>query len=155
MLLLRIAAGDRLPGSVLRYLDSPAGQSARLGYKCRNRDPWYVVPDVVVPDAFLPYMSGAGPALVANPARCVATNSVHVVRLKGGTGISEVQRIWKQPFTELSCEVEGHPLGGGMLKLEPREAGRVVLARKPIRSRQDRRLIREGLWTMRQWRHYG
>jgi hypothetical protein len=155
VLLLRIAPGDEVPASVRRYLDSPAGQAARLSYKCRNRNPWYVVPDVVVPDAFLSYMSGAGPSLVANQAKCVGTNSVHVVRLKGSATISELQRIWKQPFTQLSCEVEGHPLGGGMLKLEPREAGRIVLSPHRDRSRRERKLIREGLYTMRQWRHYG
>jgi hypothetical protein len=31
------------------------------------------------------------------------------------------------PFVQLSCEIEGHPLGGGMLKLEPREASQIAL----------------------------
>jgi hypothetical protein len=28
-------------------------------------------------------------------------------------------------FIKLSCELEGHPLGGGVLKLKPREASRI------------------------------
>ena len=31
-------------------------------------------------------------------------------------------------LTRLSCEMEGHPLGGGMLKLEPTEAERLLVA---------------------------
>ena len=49
------------------------------------------------------------------------------LRLNGGLPLSELQDIWRQPIPQLSCELEGHPLGGGMLKLEPREAGNVLL----------------------------
>lgn len=154
MLLLRLRRGDALPASVRRYLDSPHGREARKSYKCRMRSPWYVVPDVVVPDAFLSYMSGQSPSLVANQAGCVCTNSVHAVVLSGGMTQDEIQRSWEHPLTALSCEIEGHPLGGGMLKIEPREAARVLLARKPIASREDRVLIEEGIQTMRSWRHY-
>ena len=117
MLLLRIRADDELPLSVRRYLDSPEGQRARSAYKCRTRQPWWVVPDVSVPNAFLSYMSGTSPGLAANRAGCVGTNSVHVVRLNGAMNVTKLQHIWKQDFTRLSCEVEGHPLGGGLLKL--------------------------------------
>jgi len=154
MLLLRLSAHEKPPASVRRYLDSPEGRAARQGYKCRNRSPWYVVPDVVIPDAFLSYMSGDGPALVANPAGCAGTNSVHVVRLKGGTRISQVQRAWRRALTTLSCEIEGHPLGGGVLKLEPREASHVMLSLRDGASRKETALIREGIHTMRQWRHH-
>jgi hypothetical protein len=42
-----------------------------------------------------------------------------------------------------------------MLKLEPREAGRVLLSRREIPSRRQKELVRQGIETMRQWRHYG
>jgi hypothetical protein len=154
ILLLRLNRSDYLPQSVKRYLDSAAGRRARLAYKCRNRHPWYVVPDVSVPHAFLSYMSGVTPSLVANHANCVGTNSVHVVKLNGKMVISELQDRWRQPMTQLSCEVEGHPLGGGMLKLEPREAGKIVLSpRTPPTNRQAAQIV-EGLEFMRRWRHY-
>lgn len=155
VLLLRICANDKLPESVRRYLDSPGGQRVRTGYKCRNRKPWYVVPDVTTPDAFLSYMCGDAPQLVANRAECACTNSVHAVRLADGIGISELQRAWNGCLTKLSCEVEGHPLGGGLLKIEPREAGRILLSRKPIKSRKVKNVIADGIHTMRRWRHYG
>ena len=153
--LLRLRAGDEVPLGVQRYLDSDAGQKARTTYKCRNREPWYAVPDVVVPDAFLAYMSGEGPGLVANHAGCTGTNSVHMVTLTGAMKVSKLQSAWANPFTRLSCEIEGHPLGGGMLKLEPREAGQVLLTHRDFRSKEERELIAEGVATMRQWRHCG
>jgi len=155
MLLLRLRRNDRVPSCVRAYLDSPKGQAARTAYKCRNRNPWYAVPDVTVPDAFLTYMSGKGPALVPNRANCAGSNSVHVVRLKGELSAAELGRRWTADVTRLSCEIEGHPLGGGMLKLEPREAARVVLPGRPLRSRQEKRIVSDAIDAMRRWRHYG
>jgi hypothetical protein len=151
--LLRIRPGENIPRAVRRYLDSAAGQKARNTYKCRNRDPWYAVPDVVVPNAFLSYMSNESPRFVANHSGCTGTNSVLMVALNGGMKITELQDRWENPLTRLSCEIEGHPLGGGMLKLEPREAGRVLLDGKVSRSRKELQMIAEGIMLMRQWRH--
>ena len=105
-------------------------QSVHQGYKCRHRQPWYVVPHVRVPDGFLSYMSGLRPQLVTNAAGAVAPNTLHLVRLKATTDVSiaTLTALWQTSLTALSVELEGHALGGGMLKLEPREAGRVRLA---------------------------
>ncbi len=155
VLLLRIGRSDSLPRAIRRYLDSPDGLAARSTYKCRNRDPWYVVPDVTVPDAFLSYMSGEGPTLVRNTAGCVGTNSVHVVRMKGAARLSALQAAWSEPLTALSSELEGHPLGGGMLKVEPGEATRILVGERRSFSKTERACIRESIDTMRRWRHYG
>jgi len=154
VLLLRLSPEAAIPRAVQRYLDTPAGQEARTSYKCSNRSPWYVVPDVVIPDAFISYMSGEGPALVANRAQCTCTNSVHTVRLLGNMSLSSVQSAWEHPFTRLSCEIEGHPLGGGMLKVEPREAQRIALCNRSRWRHSELELIEEALFTLRQWRHH-
>jgi hypothetical protein len=148
-------SNEPLPRGVRDYLDSPDGQLARQTYKCRNRRPWYVVPDVRVADAFLSYMSGGSPALVANAAGCVATNSVHLVRLHRGARIRDVQSRWNSELTRLSCEIEGHPLGGGMLKLEPREAAQVLLGGGNHAPPRQAQLLVDAVETMRCWRHYG
>ena len=155
VLLLNIPAGASLPTQVRRYLDSSAGQKARTAYKCRARSPWYSVPDVRIPDAFLSYMSGLGPSLVANYANCVCTNSVHAVHLTNSISRTDLLRRWSHLLVTLSCELEGHPLGGGLLKLEPREAGRVVLPASDLRmSESHHKLLEEGTNILRRWRHY-
>jgi hypothetical protein len=154
-LLLRLRAGETLPPQIRRYLDSPQGHEVRSGYKCRNRDPWYVVPDVRIPDAFLSYMSGEAPALVANKAGCACSNAVHAVTLRNSHSVEVLQSAWQHPLARLSCELEGHPLGGGMLKLEPREAGRVLLPLADASISGDQiDCIRDGLTAIRAWRHY-
>ena len=155
VLLLRLSSHEKPPRAVQEYLDSPAGREARESYKCRNRHPWYAVPDVTFPDAFLSYMSGEGPSLVANVARCACTNSLHAVQMKNGASVSDLQASWSHPLTRLSCELEGHPLGGGMLKLEPREAARLVIPRRDLAlTRRELRCIEEGIAELRRWRHY-
>lgn len=154
MLLLRLPKEGSLPTSVKRYLDSSEGREVREGYKCRNRKPWYSVPDVQFPDFFLSYMSGRTPALVRNGANCTCTNSVHSVRLKQKTVLSRLLDLWDSPIVKLSCELEGHPLGGGMLKLEPREATEVVLPPTDLIAQLPGAAIEDAVSTMRTWRHY-
>ena len=64
VLLLRIPPRAQVPGAVRAYLDTAEGQRARASYKCRNRTPWYTVPDVrrpaFVPDVHERKVSSAG-----------------------------------------------------------------------------------------------
>lgn len=155
MLLLHLRRGQELPTAVKRYLDSAAGRSARQGYKCRNRAPWYSVPDVQVPDFVLTYMSGRSPQLVKNDAGVTCTNTVHSVKIKNQQLAARFLPSWSTPFVQLSCELEGHPLGGGMLKLEVREAARILFPDPGFGlDRPAKRDISTGLAEMRRWRHY-
>jgi len=153
VLLLALARGSTPSAAVQAYLDSPGGLAARRAYKCRNRSPWWWVPDVRVPDGFLTVMSGRGPRLVANSARAVCTNSVHAVFANHRVSIPDLVVAWDNPLTALSCEIEGHPLGGGMLKVEPREARRLLLLGGIPLDPEDERVLREGAATMQRWRH--
>jgi len=154
VLLLDLGRVDRLPASVERYLDEEPGQRARKTFKCRNRDPWYAVPDIKVPDAFLSVMSGDRPMLVRNEASCVCTNTLLAVRFKDGSNVRNIQTAWKTPLAQLGAELEGHPLGGGMLKLEPREAAQVPVPLGPIPlTANEVGVLEDGVRTMRAWRH--
>jgi adenine-specific DNA methylase len=154
VLLLRLPKDADLPNAVRAYLDTDDARQASSAYKCRVRDPWYSVPDVVVPDFFLSYMSGEQPSLVRNDAHCTCTNSVHAVRVKDRKRAPLLKR-WGSPLAQLSAELEGHPLGGGMLKLEPREAAQLVFADQEILEDFPAALIAEATSTLRSWRHYG
>ena len=154
MLLLHIPKAASVPAPVQRYLDTAAGRSARQAYKCRHRTPWYSVPDVRVPDFFLTYMAGRAPNLVRNAARASCSNALHGVRLKRSIKAGDLLDAWHAPLTQLSCELEGHALGGGMLKLELREAARVILPLARARKARRDAEIDQAVFTMRSWRHY-
>src|SRR6266478_4236909 len=74
-------------------------------------------------------MSGTTPRLVANDAGVVAPKSLHILRFHAGVSLHRgaLATLWQTSLTRLSVELEGHSLGGGMLKLEPTEAEQVVL----------------------------
>ncbi len=154
VLLLDIPKAAELPASVWRYLGTDEAKTARAGYKCRNRTPWYSVPYVQTPEFFLTYMSGRAASLVRNDAGCTCTNSVHAVRFRDPEGASALSTVWESDFLRLSCEIEGHPLGGGMLKLEPGEAARIVVPSASTIARLPAAAVEEAVNVMRQWRHY-
>ena len=154
VMLLRIPKKAQLPVGVRDYLDSALGREAREAYKCRTRQPWYSVPDVRIPDYFLTYMSGIAPNLVKNLARATCSNALHALQIQGGRSAEGVLSAWMTPFVRLSCELEGHPLGGGMLKLELREAEQIILPSPATALSEVTPQITEGVRIMRGWRHY-
>jgi hypothetical protein len=128
--LLHLPPDATVPASVWAYLEQGRARGIPQAYKCRVRTPWYSVPHVHRPDAFLTYMSGSMPHLVTNEAGAVAPNSLHLVRLTApGWSAKALAALWQTSLTRLSVELEGHAMGGGMLKIEPGEAERIVLAK--------------------------
>lgn len=127
--LLRIGARADLSANVRRYVLKGRRAGVATAFKCRIRDPWYAVPHVHVGDAFLTYMSGTEPRLVANVAKVVAPNTLHVVRMRPSAPLDAPQlaAAWQSSLVKLSCELSGHSLGGGMLKLEPSEAQSLLI----------------------------
>jgi hypothetical protein len=132
---------SRLPRSILSYLEYGEELGVPKRFKCRVREPWYSVPHVRIADAFLSYMSGHTPRLVKNRYNLVAPNTLHLIRFDKTKRADAFLGGWYSSLTRLSCELEGHPLGGGMLKLEPSEAERVLI---PLpRAREETRVVRE------------
>ena len=149
--LVHVGPNSMISDALADYLASDAATIAQSRYKCRVRSPWYAVPNVTTPDMFLAYMSTDSPALARNDAGCVCSNAVHAVRLHANVAPEQVLERWGTSLTRLSCELEGHPLGGGLLKLEPREAARVLLA--PSEGSGNEEQWRASINTMRRWRH--
>ena len=108
-----------------RYLEYGEQLGVHTAYKCQIRRPWWRPPIVTPPDLFFTYMSHRYPRLIVNKAKVTFLNSMHGVRLQ-----SSVPRFVGDalPFlalnsvTMLGAEVRGRSYGGGILKMEPREA---------------------------------
>ena len=94
-------------------------------YKCRVRKPWWRVPLVKVPDLFLTYMNHDRPRFVYNSARVQMLNSLYGVLLARGRkriGCEFLPIACLNSVTLLGSEIVGRAYGGGLLKMEPREA---------------------------------
>lgn len=106
-----------------------AGEAAGVdqAYKCRVRTPWWRTPLLEAPDLFLTYMNADIPQLATNIARVRHLNSVHGVYLADPyhqLGQELLPLAALNTVTSLSAETVGRAYGGGMLKIEPREADR-------------------------------
>lgn len=115
--------------NVLAYLAEGEASGIALRYKCRVRRPWYGVPlPRSKPDAFLPYMSYLGPRLIVNDVGAWSSNLLHGVTL----GLLSpppraLAAAMASSVTLLSAEIEGRAYGGGVLKLETKEAERLLV----------------------------
>lgn len=131
MLRLRTQNLDKQLSPLSRYLRHGQHLGIDERYKCRVRHPWYAIPGIRVPDAFLSYMSHRTPRLVLNRAGLSSTNLVHQITFNRTSRKRAPEYIaaMYSSVTLLSFELEGRSYGGGVLKLETREAERVDLPR--------------------------
>lgn len=108
-----------------RHIESGEAQLVDQAYKCRIRKPWWQVPKVPIPDLLLTYMSHDAPRLVSNGAGVAYLNSIHGVRLNRAVrslGRDLLPLGALNSLTLLGAELVGRSYGGGLLKLEPKEA---------------------------------
>lgn len=116
---------DSLNNAAHAYVDEGRHTGVDQAYKCRVRHPWYRVPLLPVPDLLLTCMNADTPRLTTNTAGVHHLNSVHGVNLH--PDVAELGRdllpiASLNSITLLSAELRGRSYGGGILKLEPREA---------------------------------
>lgn len=124
-LLLLSPDGDELPPKLKEYLERAESRGVHLRSHCRSRNPWYCLEDATVPPAFLTYMAGTSPRMVINRAGSTCTNAIHRLSWLGDRDERDWERVTLGSLTSLfrlSCELEGRSYGGGVLKVEPKEA---------------------------------
>lgn len=112
-----------------RYIDAGAAAGAALSFKARTRPVWWRLTPQEAPDAFLTYMSHHHPRIVLNQASASFLNSAHVLRLRPGMEslAADLPYACLNSFTMVSAELLGRSYGGGVLKLEPTEARRMLV----------------------------
>jgi hypothetical protein len=141
--LLDLTGREDLDPATLRYLAEGVVRGVPAGYKCRMRRPWFGVPiPKQRPDAFIPYMAHLGPRLIVNRLAARNTNLLHGVALgRGAPPVRALAVAMCGSLTLLSAEIEGRAYGGGVLKLETREAERLripAIAHERARALEDK-----------------
>jgi adenine-specific DNA-methyltransferase len=129
-------------GATAAYIRKGEKEKVHTAYKCRVRSPWWRVPVVPTPHLFLTYMNHDTPRLVANPDGFGFLNSIHGVglhpdRVEIGSEVLPVAAL--NSLTLLAAELVGRSYGGGMLKIEPKEADQLAVPSAPLlqASRED------------------
>lgn len=136
-----------------RYIDAGHAAGVHLAYKCRVRRPWYLVPLVIPADLLLTCMNADTPRLITNRVKAHHLNSVHGVYLREGVrtlGRDLLGMAALNSVTVLHAEIVGRSYGGGILKIEPREADRwLVPSPELVSARADElRAVRRRVGTL-------
>jgi adenine-specific DNA-methyltransferase len=150
---------NRPSGGLARYIRHGETLNIPSAYKCSIRTPWWRPPTVSAPDLFFTYMSHRYPRLISNDAKVTLLNSMHGVTLY--PHVPSIARralplLALNSVTMLGAELFGRSYGGGILKMEPREAAELPVpavdtmalawqALEAQRSQLDE-LLRGGEW---------
>lgn len=152
---------DDSSGAVAAYVQKGWEEEVHLAYKCSIRSPWWRPPVVSPPDLFFTYMSHRYPRLITNAAKTTFVNSMHGLRLRPEIPKQVVRDALPllafNSVTMLGAEVYGRSYGGGILKMEPREAATLPVPQiEDLKSawlqlKSDKstftRHLRNGEWT--------
>ncbi|MET0701955.1 MAG: SAM-dependent methyltransferase, partial [Mycobacterium sp.] len=136
-----------------RYIDAGYTAGVHNAYKCRIRRPWYRVPLLRPADLLLTCMNADTPRLVTNQVHAHHLNSVHGVYLNDthrAAGRELLPLAMLNSVTVLHAEMVGRAYGGGILKIEPREADRwAVPSLQLVTDRADQlRAVRRQIATL-------
>jgi tRNA1(Val) A37 N6-methylase TrmN6 len=146
-------------GGLARYIKRGEVLKVHTAYKCTVRTPWWRPPVVPVPDLFFTYMSHRYPRLVTNDASVTFLNSMHGITLHSDAPAiarRALPLLALNSVTMLGAELFGRAYGGGILKMEPREAAELPvpapdvlgLAWRDLAPEQSRleRMLDAGEW---------
>jgi adenine-specific DNA-methyltransferase len=118
---------EMLPDPLRAYVLKGEEANYHKGYKCSIRSPWYVVPSVWNPEAFMLRQIHGYPKLILNQAEATCTDTIHRVRFSGPLDKRYVVAAFMNVLTFAFAEVTGRGYGGGVLTFEPSEAERLPL----------------------------
>ena len=114
-----------------KYLNQYTPQEIAKNRTMAKRSHWQVPLLGEVPDAFFRCMGKVGPRVVLNEAKSYCTNTIHCLFFKRTVSTRKRRAIClslHSSYSQLYAEFEGRQYGSGVLKFEPSEAKRLVLA---------------------------
>lgn len=110
------------------YIEAGEAEGIHNRYKCRIRDPWYVVPSIYATNIGMLKRCHHFPRLILNEAKAYTTDTAYRIRVHS-THISDERFVFNfvNSLTALTAELEGRHYGGGVLELVPSEIEKLLV----------------------------
>lgn len=109
------------------YIALGEKEDIHIGYKCRIRNEWQMVPSLRVSDALFIRRNNLYPKFIINEAQAYTTDTMHRVTVNPA---AEIQALTASYYNSLSfafAEICGRSHGGGVLELMPNEVEEILL----------------------------
>jgi hypothetical protein len=129
---------DELPPKMGDYIKWGELQNLHTRYKCRIRDPWYVVPYVWISEIGLLKRCHYFPRLVLNQLGALSTDTAYRIKMKPEYKGQAKNLVFSflNSLTFLYAELLGRHYGGGVLELVPSEIEKLQIPLVPISDEQ-------------------
>lgn len=116
----------KLNDKVLKYIRLGTEESLHTRYKCRIREPWYLVPSVYSTEIGMLKRAHNAPRLIHNRIEAFTTDTAYRIRTNAATA-EKLVYCFINALTALSAELEGRYYGGGVLELVPSEIEKLLV----------------------------
>ncbi len=119
-------APNKLPPAVKSYVALGESLALHRRFKCRVRNPWYVVPSVYATEVGMLKRCHDAPRLIHNTMGAYTTDTAYRIRSLACPPPKLVY-CFINSLTALTAELEGRHYGGGVLELVPSEIERLLI----------------------------
>lgn len=124
---------SRIPTVVSTYLAGYPIKQREANVTFGKRHPWHNVSYACNADGFVGSLAHGSPRIVVNTSRISCGNGLYKVLLMGKSpGIRWLSAASLSTVFRLSAEVHGRPRGGGVLKIEPSDLGKLLVPARPL-----------------------
>lgn len=108
--------------AIKTYLSNGVVEGLPDGFKCKQRDKWYQVPNIAeIPAAFFFKRAHDYPKIIRNDAEVLVTDSAYKLEMINGFELESFIYSFYNSLTLTYAELEGRYYGGGVLELTPNE----------------------------------
>ena len=125
---------SNLPPKMAEYIKKGEEQKLHERYKCRIREPWYVVPYVWASELSLLKRCHFFPRIIVNELRAHSTDTAYRIRMEPEyrERAKDLTFSFLNSLTFLCAELGGRHYGGGVLELVPSEIEKLLIPLIPI-----------------------
>ena len=130
------------PEKYRAYIRQGEASKQNVGYKCKIRDRWYIIPSIWVPDAFFLRRNYEYPKFVLNECNAISTDTMHRMKINAMVDKRLLLLSYYNSVSFAFAETCGRSYGGGVLEILPGEMGDILIPKlKCIATSKLNRLL--------------